>query len=286
MNYVQSYVKAIKKVKGVHWNGTHKVYMVYRHPQVKANVENIFGVPLFGEDYFKKQTFAKDLSVEVHKYIDDERYIRVNFSDDFRLVDVLRRVSQSRYSKALNAYLIPATPNHKKSLELLLSDLEVKIHYHVAKTYFKSSNKINKKSVELTKTKQTLLDMVPDFAKPYVEDMTNMLMAVNYSTSTIKSYTGAFISFLRVNDYADPATLNRKVVVKYLSSLSERGLKSASGHMIVNALKFYFKNVLEWDDTKSWNIPRPKKEKTLPVVLSVDECQRIFKAVKQPKHKL
>jgi len=284
--YVERYVKALKKVKGVFWNGKHKVYMVYRHPKVKAKVEDIFGVPLFGNNYFKKTNYAKNLNVEVFKYADDERFVSVKFTNDFRLIDALRRVSQSRYSKGLQSYLIPATPKNRDALEFLMSDLNVKISYHIDLSYFKSSNSINKKSETLTKTKQTMLDMVPANAKSYVEDMTNMLMAVNYSASTLRSYTGAFITFLRYHDYVNPASLDRKAVVKYLADISGRGLKSASGHMIVNALKFYFKHVLEWDDTQNWNIPRPKKEKTLPEVLSVEECQRIFKAVKQPKHKL
>jgi len=111
-------------------------------------------------------------------------------------------------------------------------------------------------------------------------------MAMNYSHSTISNYTNAFINFLQYHNYANPEHMTRKTVVKYLSKLTELGLKSSSGHMVVNALKFYYKHVLEWDDTKSWTIPRPKKEKTLPKVLSLDECQRILSAVKQPKHKL
>ena len=286
MHYVEYYVKALKKVKGVHWNGTHKVYMAYRHPKVKQNVEALFGVPLFGEDYFKKQNFSKDLNVEIFSYQVDERYAMLKFTDDFKLIEVLRRIAQSRYSKASNAYLIPAIPKNLESLKLLLSDLNIKINLHVDISYFNKGKAVNKKSHQLTQTKQTLFDMVPDHAVPYVEDMVNMILAMNYSNSTLKSYTSAFINFLRAQDYKNPEELNRKDVIKYLSKLSEYGLKSSSGRMLVNALKFYFKHVREWDDTQSWNIPRPKKEKTLPKVLSVNECKRIFDVVKQPKHKL
>ncbi|RRO23732.1 tyrosine-type recombinase/integrase [Flavobacteriaceae bacterium 14752] len=286
MNYVQHYVKAIKKVKGVFWNKTHKAYMVYRHPNAKQKVEAIFGVPLFDDDYFFKQNFSKELNVEVFSYQHDERYAMLKFTKDFRLIDVLRRLNQSKYTKAENAYLLPATPKNLESLRLLLSDLEVKFTLHVKDDYFSRKKSINRKSEVLSNTKQRLLDMVPNHAKCYVEDMVNMLMALNYSNSTINSYTYAFTNFLIAHDYANPEQMDRKTVVKYLSKLSEYGLKSASGHMVVNALKFYYKHVLEWDDTQSWTIPRPKKEKTLPKVLSVDECRRIIEAVKQPKHKL
>lgn len=286
INYVESYVKALKKVKGVYWNKPHKAYMIYRHPKVKQKVETIFGVPLFGDDFYYKQNFSKNLNLEIFSYQQDERYAVLKFTKDHRLIEVLRRLNQSKYSKPNNAYLLPATPKNLESLQLLLSDLNVKINLHVNKNYFSQKKIINRKAEQLSNTKEKLIDVVPTKAKSYVEDMVNMLMAMNYSNSTINSYTNAFINFLNHNNYADPAQIDRKTVVKYLSKLSELGLKSSSGHMVVNALKFYYKHVLEWDDTQSWNIPRPKKEKTLPKVLSIDECRRILEAVKQPKHKL
>lgn len=286
MHYVESYVKALRKVKGVHWNVTHKVYMLYRHPKVKQKVEEIFGVPLFDDNYFKKQNYIKDLNIEIFSYTPDERYMMLKFTDDFKLIEVLRRLNQSKYSKAKNAYLLPATPKNLESLQLLLSDLNVKVNFHVTDDYFSNKKTINRKSEQLSHTKQRFIEMTPNKAQSYVEDMVNMLMAMNYSNSTITSYTNAFLNFLVAHDFANPEEINRKTVVKYLAKLSEMGLKSSSGHMVVNALKFYFKHVLEWDDTQSWSIPRPKKEKPLPEVLSMGECKNVLNAVKQPKHKL
>lgn len=286
MNYVQSYVKDLKKVKGVYWNTSHRVYMVYRHPKVKEKVETIFGVPLFPNNFYKVTENKKPLVVEIFSYKADERYALIKFTEDFRLIDVLRRMAYSKYSKTLNAYLLPATPKNLEALKLFLSELNCEIGINVAPAYFKASKLINHKSHSLSTTKTRLLDTVPEKARVYTDEMIDMLMAKNYSASTVKSYTGAFIHFMRDHEYRNPSLIERKEVVKYLAKLSEFGLKSSSGHMVVNALKFYYKYVLEWDDTQQWSIPRPKKEKSLPKVLSVEECRRIFAAVNQPKHKL
>ncbi|WP_019039648.1 tyrosine-type recombinase/integrase [Psychroflexus tropicus] len=286
LNYISTYVKALKKVKGVFWNSSHKVYMVYRHPKVKQKVEAIFGVALFNDSYYNSKEFKRPLKVELFSYKADERYLVVKFTDDFRLVDNLRRMAYSKYSKPLNAYLLPATPKNLEALKLFLSELNCNISINVPASYFKASKQINHKSHSLGTTKTQLLDTVPKKARAFVDELIDMLMAMNYSVSTLKSYTGAFINFLRHHAYEDPSLIERKQVIKYLSQLSELGLKSSSGHMIVNALKFYYKHVLEWDNTQQWTIPRPKKEKTLPKVLTVEECRRIFDAVKQPKHKL
>lgn len=127
-----------------------------------------------------------------------------------------------------------------------MSDLNCQIVLHVDETYFRAQKQINAKSHSLSKAKANVLDLVPETAQPYVNDMVDMLMAKNYSASTLKSYTGAFITFLRAHDYKNPEEFTKKVVVKYLAKLSALGLKSSSGHMVVNALKFYYKYVLEW----------------------------------------
>lgn len=87
MHYVSSYVQALKKVKGVFWNTTHKVYMVYRHPKVKEKVD-------------------------IYMYEADERYSLIKFTESFKLIDTLRRMAYSKYSKPLNAYLLHATPKN------------------------------------------------------------------------------------------------------------------------------------------------------------------------------
>lgn len=286
MQYVQAYVKALKKVKGVYWNKTHQVYMLYRHPKVKSKVEAIFDQKLFDEVYYEPQKNKEKLEIRLVAYLEDRRYVKIKCSKNFKLIRAVKQIAHSKYYKSIDAYLLAATPQNLQTLKLGLSDLECSLKLDVEPTYFKVSNVINRKSERLGQTKLSLLDQVPTHARDYLEQMVNMLMAMNYSVSTIKSYTGAFINFLRAHHYTDPEKISRKTVVAYLAKLTKLGLKSSSGHMLVNALKFYYKHVLEWDDTQQWSIPRPKKEKPLPKVLSLSECQRIFEAVEQPKHKL
>ncbi|MGO1729818.1 MAG: tyrosine-type recombinase/integrase [Flavobacteriaceae bacterium] len=285
--YVEKYVKQLKKVKGVYWNMQHKVYMVYRHPQVKKNVEQIFGVSLFDHHFFTKKSQDENLKIEVFTYADDTRYMLVRFTNNYQLIDCLKRLSYSVFSKSKNAYLLPATPEMYAALELHTEALGVEIYSHLPKTYVKKSNFINTKSKKISRIQNSILDTAPAYIKPHVEDMVDMLMAMNYSSSTLKSYSNSFINFLKYYNYKDPDEITKKDVVKYLAYYTKKGFSSSSGHMLVNALKFYYKNVKEWDEDLSFmKLPRPKKEKRLPTVLTENECQRIFEAVNQPKHKL
>jgi site-specific recombinase XerD len=70
-----------------------------------------------------------------------------------------------------------------------------------------------------------------------------------------------------------------------LASLMLRGLSASAGHTMVNSVQFYYHNVLKMN-TYSFKLPRPKKEKKLPTVLTMEECLLLFQVVDNPKHKL
>ena len=111
------------------------------------------------------------------------------------------------------------------------------------------------------------------------------ILAFNYSHNTLHSYSSAFIQFLKHFDYQDPAMIDYDAIIRYLASLMERGLSASSGHTMVNSVQFYYHNVLD-KKYYTFKLPRPKKEKKLPSVLTMEECLRIFQVVENPKHKL
>ena len=55
-------------------------------------------------------------------------------------------------------------------------------------------------------------------------------------------------------------------------------------HSRINALKFYYEQVLR-RDRFFWEIPRPKKPLQLPKLLNEDELRRLFNALTNKKHK-
>jgi site-specific recombinase XerD len=67
--------------------------------------------------------------------------------------------------------------------------------------------------------------------------------------------------------------------------MMQNGLSASSGHTVINALLFYYRNVLKREPFELV-LPRPKKEKKLPAVLTMAECFSIFGVIQNPKHKL
>ena len=57
-------------------------------------------------------------------------------------------------------------------------------------------------------------------------------------------------------------------------------------HSRINAIKFYFEQVLHCNKIFFEGIPRPKKKSQLPEVISKQEIAKLFSNVKNPKHLL
>ena len=286
MHFHHEISKQLLKVKGVYWNGNYKSYMVFRNEVVKKEVEGILGVSgFFGLDYFVKDSFVVKGKIKVLPHAEAVSWMEVYVPKVLLVHEKLKRFSMMRFSKSKNCYLLPAAPVVVDSLHLQFENTGIEIEILLPKNYLDKRNLPNKKQLDLSKTKKSLLDMVPEKAHLYLSGMVDTLLALNYSSSTLRTYCGAFIQFLRYFDFRNPEEISREEIIRFLGSLMERGLSATSGHSMVNGVQFYYQQVLGKRDF-TFVLPRPKKEKKLPVVLTMEECLLIFKVVDNPKHKL
>lgn len=106
-----------------------------------------------------------------------------------------------------------------------------------------------------------------------------------YSPSTIKTYTNEVGAFLRTIRHHKADNFTTKRVKDYLQyCLDTLKLTEHTLHSRMNALKFYFEQVLK-KEKFFWEIPRPKKGTQLPKVISKEEMIRLLKAIHNLKHK-
>jgi site-specific recombinase XerD len=113
--------------------------------------------------------------------------------------------------------------------------------------------------------------------------MVKAMQVRNYSTSTIKSYVSMLRGFVRMFGKS-PLEMGEEEIGKYLDSLVERKVSQATVRLTYSALKFLYVDTLQ----REWsleNLPRAKREKRLPVVLSGEEVRRLFDAVANMKHR-
>jgi site-specific recombinase XerD len=115
--------------------------------------------------------------------------------------------------------------------------------------------------------------------------MRQQLKLKAYSLSTINTYLNEMSQFLKVlrNTPADelkPDHLKRYFVYCF----DKLGLKEHTLHSRINALKFYYEQVLGREKF-FWDIPRPKKPFLLPKLLNEAELRKLFNALTNRKHK-
>ena len=286
IRYVQKVVNQLKLIKGVYWHSGYKVYMAMRHPKVKIALEEIFEVTdFFPEDYLEKEVVFEGKSIVLRVHPEDSKWMEVYVPDILVVREKVKRLSMVRYSKIRSCYLLPATPQVYEALLLHFEPNRILIASELPEGYLHKRNVVNRKQLDLSLTKSRLFEQVPEAAHGFVSGMVDMLLALNYSSSTLRTYSHSFLQYLRDHGYRDPKEISYQETVKYLSSLMERGLSAASGHSMVNALLFYYQQVLHIPGYEL-KLPRPKKEKKLPTVLTMEECLQIFRVVDNPKHKL
>lgn len=118
-----------------------------------------------------------------------------------------------------------------------------------------------------------------------IPKMEQHLKLKGYSISTMKTYSNEMGVFLKTIKQHSAESFTVERLKDYLQYCS-RQLKLTENtlHSRINALKFYYEQVLKRDKF-FWDIPRPKKGNLLPNILSKQEMVRLLKAIENKKHK-
>lgn len=120
--------------------------------------------------------------------------------------------------------------------------------------------------------------------QPALQFFIETLQLKAYSENTIRTYS---------NEFAQLLYLLKNVVVDTLDALKLRSyflyctntlkLSENTLHSRMNAIKFYFEQVLHRDKL-FFEIPRPKKPALLPKVISAKEIKKLFEVTANLKH--
>ena len=110
----------------------------------------------------------------------------------------------------------------------------------------------------------------------YLIPLQNELSIRKYSRRTIKSYMRINRHFLLFSG-KKPEEIENKDIKEYLYYMVEKKKASTSTlNIIINALKFYYGEVLKKDFI--FEVKRPRKDKKSPVVLSKEDVKEILRA--------
>ena len=117
----------------------------------------------------------------------------------------------------------------------------------------------------------------------YIDQYSEDLMLKNYSENTIKNYCSQVELFLKHfgNVATKPSEINEKQIKSWLL---EANTINSRKHRL-SAVKLFY-SITGKQPLKFKYIEYPRAEKKLPIVLSVEEIQRMFTACENIKHKV
>jgi len=112
-----------------------------------------------------------------------------------------------------------------------------------------------------------------------------VLILKRYSDSTVRSYKNMFCVFLGAFSYKPLLQVTTEDIQDFIHKLiSTHKISASYQNQLINAIKAYYEHVLGQERT-FYKINRPKKEISLPNVLSKSEVKNIINAPNNLKHK-
>lgn len=117
------------------------------------------------------------------------------------------------------------------------------------------------------------------------KQMTDAMKLRRFSPRTEKSYLAA-VTGLANYYHTPPDQLDYEKIKAYQLHLTvERALSWSTCNVVVCALRFFYLEVVGWEQV-SLPLPPRKKPKTLPVILSRQELERLFACAGSPKYRV
>jgi len=119
--------------------------------------------------------------------------------------------------------------------------------------------------------------MEQDGLQPLIERLTGAIRSRHYSARTEEAYVRWVWRFLRANRMRHPARLGEAEVARFLTTLAQRELVSASTqNQAAAALLFLYREVLGRDVERWKGVVRAKEPGRLPVVLTREEVRAVL----------
>jgi integrase/recombinase XerD len=219
----------------------------------------------------------------------NKEQIGLRFDNDVGLNRLAKQIPHSKWSQTYNCWYIPFTKQHCQLAYKLLSPY-ASINIKSLEIYLKKRKQI----IDIKQVTRQQPIIKPITLQVYAISDTNMqaldkmvktLQLKAYSRNTIELYKGELLILARLLGERPVHELTVAHIKSYLLWLIKNQSYSESKvHTTINALKFYFEQVLL--RSKFFiEVPRPKKPFKLPSVHSANEVKSLIDSKQNIKHK-
>lgn len=224
--------------------------------------------------------------------------IGIFFETNSKLNGAIRKNAGARWSKTHQCWWLPLSKENYNKLFFALKGLasieQSALHQYLAerkKQYplpgslpvkWPQGNIKDVAGQRVTVYREEKISVVNKHVLPAMEQY---LKLKAYSPSTAKTYLNEMAQLLQTIKTIPADELRPEHLRRYLVYCFEKlGLTENTLHSRINALKFYYEQVLGREKF-FWEIPRPKKRELLPKIFNQQEIAAIINSVKNLKHK-
>lgn len=285
MPYDKEEVAFVKKLSGAFWHSKEKCWVI------KGTSSNL---DLLQERYQcmeqevydrisglieSERSFLHSKNVYVSVSEKNTKELKVFFPYRTETIQLVKRISGRRYSRAEGCWVIPNEGPCLAQLVAGFSELGLQV-IQEGKRLQQSEGQMNWASRQKHLLKNES-GPISEILKTY----TDLLIGRRYSWSTVKTYTQYFKVFVEAMGVVAVPHLDASVIQDYCNQIAKQHIALSTLNQHINAIKFYYEHVLK-RSRMIMEVQRPRKEQKLPVVLSQGEVRLLFEQIKNPKHQL
>jgi integrase/recombinase XerD len=214
-----------------------------------------------------------------HLMIDGNKCIGMQFYASEIIQALIKTLDSPKWSQQYSMVYIANTPDNFQSIFK-----SFKGSAWINCRYFYRNKPVfaNAQEVDLSSLKKKAAMVNNEEACP--QEYIDLLETKRYSINTAKTYTGLFSEFIRHFKGKPLKTINENDIRQYMVSIVKTGKSLSHQNQVINAIKFYYEQVLDMPQ-RFYEIDRPRKEQKLPTVLSEEEVLRIISSTTNLKHK-
>lgn len=202
-------------------------------------------------------------------------------------IEVIRNINSRRWNVEEKRWELPYVKESframKKHIGMQYLVFNFKINAAIPEAHMNHFHPIKKLKKGY---KKSFLEQLNPVQKEAITLLIERLTLERLSLSTIKVYKHHLAGVLFFYKEIAPQAITVQQVQKYLlHQIKFKKIAESTQNQVISAMKAYWEKVLK-RDKKFIEIPRPKKPKKLPNVLSTEEVVAIINATDNLKHKL
>lgn len=213
-----------------------------------------------------------------HLLINNEKRIGMKFYTDKVTEALVRSLPEVRWS---NKFAMAHISNTQANTKAIFSAFKGEVWLDLR--YFSKSVRVSKSNEPLSLNSLRDRKALPGHAccPPSYFDK---LELKRYSIRTAELYVSHFGRFLDFHVPRMVDELNEQDIRTYLLAKVAEGKGDSWINLAINAIKFYYE-VVEGLPNRFYDIERPRKDRTLPDILSKKEVQRMIEQTANMKHR-